>query len=245
MREWVATRWSFAKRCWEHAQHHVVTTVIGAVALVVGAYSEWGEVVSLPPVKHRLPLSWALVIALVCLSFILIEGGYRLLHTTGSGVLPTDPLVYFDILDHRESLERSTPLLIVNRGGSIAHKIRITPITLSVGSVTFKEVDTLPSSGDASKVEVDPLVGFVSVWINHDLFNALQHEANAMDKGSEKEFPKTVYATYENVSGKSFRVSFDLVYSPLNNILHDNHKTSPLAKRYKICEVRNTKIIAV
>jgi hypothetical protein len=152
---------------------------------------------------------------------------------------PSDPLVYFDI-ERRQDMTNSTPLVLHNRGASVAHRIRILPLQLGRGAVTFKEIDYIDVG---KKCESMPSVEFAHILWRNNLLNALHDEANAMGQGDAKEFVKTIQATYENVSGRQFRVSFDLVYSPLNKMLFDNHQGSPMAKFRPICEVKNTKIV--
>ena len=68
----------------------------------------------------------------------------RKLATVVSGKIEdSDPLVYVDVSDRRSQGERRTPFVLRNQGKSVAHKLQIKPIELSVGKAVFTEVDTL------------------------------------------------------------------------------------------------------
>ena len=155
---YVRTRWKYFQECWKHAQHHWVATVIATCAI---AYSTWTEYVEpfvdVPEFHfHKLPVSWALVIAFAALFFVVLEGSYRLRsQTVGNDLLPSDPLIYFELIDRRSELARRTPFEAHNRGKTVAHNILIHPIELGRRIATFKEVDSL-DTGD--KAEIIPVV---------------------------------------------------------------------------------------
>jgi len=235
---YVRTRWKYFQECWKHAQHHWVATVIATCAI---AYSTWTEYVEpfvdVPEFHfHKLPVSWALVIAFAALFFVVLEGSYRLRsQTVGNDLLPSDPLIYFELIDRRSELARRTPFEAHNRGKTVAHNILIHPIELGRRIATFKEVDSL-DTGD--KAEIIPEVTDMGLIFKYDILNFLRHEANESNKGTAMEFTVSAFATYKNHTGKRcFKVHCEIVYYLLNDALFREH--SLLSDVKPLVEIRH------
>lgn len=147
----------------------------------------------------------------------------------------SDPAIYVDVQSHRIQGTRRTPLTLHNRGKSVAHKIQVNPLSLSVGTATFTEIDTLNVD---QKCEALPTVDLAGPGFQNDLVNFLHHEANAKGKGSAKEFVTEASLTYQDVNGRrKFKVLFELMYSPFSKMMYEN--SGHVAT---ILEVRNTRI---
>jgi hypothetical protein len=155
-------RWRHFRECWEHAPHHRAVTVVAAIALGLSLYSEYVvpfvDVPSLDP-KHKLPLSWALVIALGCTLFIVLEGSYRLQYGVRiTGFSENDPKIVpecrWTAVAFDERIFQERPITIVNLGGSDAKDIQIAPIVTPNGRAEFKPIGYL-AKGKAENILPD------------------------------------------------------------------------------------------
>lgn len=153
-------------------------------------------------------------------------------------VKDSDPTIYVDIESRTIQGTRCTPLILHNSGKSIAHRIQVAPLALSLGTAIFKEVDYL---GVDKKSDALPIIELAGTQYRNDLVNFLHHEANAKDMGSVREFVIPASLTYQDVNGtRKFRVFFDLMYSPLNKMMYENS-----GHQATILEVRNTRIAVI
>jgi hypothetical protein len=75
------------------------------------------------------------------------------------------------------------------------------PVELSVGTVSFDEVDYL---GLDAKREVLPVIAGAPLALRHNFLNLMRAEANNTDKGVDTHFSVTMKATYSNTVNKRF-----------------------------------------
>jgi hypothetical protein len=77
-------RREYAKLCWKSARQHWFMSILGSAFILYSGVQTFSQNLDWGPIGHlserlpRLPLSWAIIIALAILVFILIEGGWRL-----------------------------------------------------------------------------------------------------------------------------------------------------------------------
>jgi hypothetical protein len=241
------TRAEHLSKCWKHGRNHWIVVMIGAFATAYGWVTTFGPQITLPAWAKqeswpKLSLSWVLVIVLVTLFFTLLEGSYRLHQSTANDdVLPSDPRIYFRLIDHRQELARRTPIELHNRGGSIAHKIVIHPVDMDRRRATFKEIDFLDVG---AKIEVIPEISGMSPIFKYDLLNFLRGGANDSGKGTEKEYRVSVFATYKDqTERRCFKVYFDIVYHLLNDALY--REKSLISDVKPLFEIRHIKTVRI
>lgn len=153
---------------------------------------------------------------------------------------PSDPRVYVEI-DDRTQTERMFPPTVVvlrNHGGDVAHKVEIEPLALTTDRITFEAVDTIPAGG---KSEVLPDVERVGVLQKHDIRAALLKEWNAAGK-LDPEFSRKLRVTYEDFRKRRFETSFDLVYSPIRDIIRQKGRNRALDEATTVLRVTNVEI---
>ena len=153
------------------------------------------------------------------------------------GLKDSDPHVFVNFLDMRNTLARRTVFELHNQGGSVAQKIVIEPVKLSPGVATFEEVDTL---GKDAKHESIPQIESVGWLYKYDFLNLVRLEVDRLGKAGDQEFFVPMVATYRDLIGTEFEVSFDFFYSPYNNLLHGESEILKKVKQFY--GIRNTKI---
>src|SRR5689334_540657 len=86
MSAYLRQRHAYLLKCWKHSKQHTITAVVMLVAGIWSAVSTYGAFFNLPTryvaTLPKLPVTWAVMIFLAGLVFILIEGGYRVLTTS-------------------------------------------------------------------------------------------------------------------------------------------------------------------
>jgi hypothetical protein len=240
-------RWNYLRECSEHAQHNVAVATVVGIAMVISVWTEWVEPFFVAPslsLHHKLPFSWAIVIFLAGLFFTTLEGSYRLLHeSVRSELLPSDPLLYFDVVDERNSFHHYVGFKVENRGGGVAHHISISPLETSRGRAAFEPIDSLDAKAECRAV---PKILGAGLF-QHDLINLIRHELNDLHIGGNRkdEFVRQLFATYRDFTGRRcIKVYFDLVYHPYNDAMRDAHNAGPARApelQRVICEVRHRK----
>jgi hypothetical protein len=153
------------------------------------------------------------------------------------GLKDSDPHVFVNFLDMRNTLARRTVFELHNQGGSVAQKIVIEPVKLSAGIANFEEVDTL---GKDAKHESIPQIEGVGWLYKYDFLNLVRLEVDRLGKAGDQEFFVPMIATYRDLIGTEFEVSFDFFYSPYNNLLHGESEILKKVKQFY--GIRNTKI---
>jgi hypothetical protein len=73
----------YFKKCWKFARHHKIAVAVAFAFAIYGILVDYGPILALPewskPDKWpKLPVSWALVVVLVAIAYILMEGGASL-----------------------------------------------------------------------------------------------------------------------------------------------------------------------
>lgn len=236
------TRLAHFKACWQSARSHWLFVLM---AILLTAYAAW---TTFEPAFADVP-DWArpekwpklqfhsvLVLVLLGLTWVLVEGSYRLNRGAKSlEISLDDPKVYFSFVDKRRDMHPRTPFSLRNRGGGIAHRIQIEPVKLGAGTATFKQLDFLDSE---TPMEVIPVVENANFIVKHNLLNLLQHEIN--NTGFiENGFTVPIRATYTNYSGKrKFATRCDFVFFNITDALHKDGVTpEQIRPRY---EIKNT-----
>jgi hypothetical protein len=132
--------------------------------------------------------------------------------------LPSDPDLYFELIDDRKARSRSTPFVVINRGGGVARKIQIHPITLSRGAAEFREIDHLDIKAKDERV---PEIANCAQPFMFDIFNLFQHEEPTGEKRIDNPLVVPAYATYrDSAESKCFTRHFEIFYYPLRDILY-------------------------
>jgi hypothetical protein len=248
--EFIKTRAKHLQQCWKHASNHWVVVVIGAFVTAYGWVTTFGPEVTMPAWAKqeswpKLPLPWVFVIVLTALLFTLIEGSYRLHQTTSNDdILPSDPWIYFKLIDHRYELARRTPIQLHNAGGGMAHKIVIHPVELGRRRAIFKEVDFL--TADAT-CEVIPEISEMTPTFKYDLLTFFRSEANDSGKGTEREYTVSVFATYKDQTEKRcFKVYFDIIYYLFNDAIYREKSENSLLSDVKpFFEIRHRRTVRI
>jgi hypothetical protein len=144
-------------------------------------------------------------------------------------LLLDDPYIYVRF----ETGRSNTRIILSNRGKSVAHRVQVQPVVLSVGTATVKKVDFLnPFDRAELQPEVDNRDG--------DLAKLFDLEANA--KHNAEDFTVPMSATYQDVTGgRHFKVTFNVAFFPTKNeINRDLINLGIVADLKPVFEVRDT-----
>jgi hypothetical protein len=156
------------------------------------------------------------------------------------------PRPYLEVRDTTESVPNKTPFVFTNRGGDVAHKIQVQPISINHRTVTFDPIEVIAVGEGNSTL---PTAVGLGVLQEHDILHLMVSEwdqafravtLGGLDVG---EWPKRLTITYQDFTGKQFEATADLIVFPIANTLRDKHGDSK--HEHKTVEVRNIKFKAV
>jgi hypothetical protein len=154
------------------------------------------------------------------------------------------PRPYLDVADSADSMFIRTSFVLTNRGGDVAHNVRILPLTINHKTVTFEMISALPINSEKSTIA---FIDNSGVMQQHDILSLMVHEWDAAFSGGGlaslevDEWPKELKITYEDFTGKKFEATLDLVVFPIQKTLADKHRSDWPNREYKVVEVRNIK----
>lgn len=151
-------------------------------------------------------------------------------------VSPRDPRVYADsIKETQDSIFPQTFFVLVNRGGDVAHKVKLEMLFKLRGrNVSFPDVEALPVNEPR---EVEPSIGEESLSRKHDVFHWLLEDWNANAGGLVEEWPKEMNLRWQNYRGEKFVCALTLVFYPIDYMLRRN-KNWPTAD-FRVSEFKN------
>src|ERR1700693_1120006 len=179
MRNYFETRWAHLRDCAKHAQKHWVAVVVMGLFVLYNLLTTWGPIVVLPrwmQQEHwpKIPFSIFVILLLVGLSLTLLEGSYRLHHYRPD---VSAPRIYpMELIDRRKSVNPHTAFLLKNQGGGVAHNVRIQPLKLSLGEISFGEKAFIGVGEQDEFITKVPVSGGGFVFARHSLFYALNKE---------------------------------------------------------------------
>jgi pyrimidine deaminase RibD-like protein len=140
--------------------------------------------------------------------------------STGPSVRECDPRVYLEVLESGGgSVFSKTPFVLHNRGGDVAHDVRIHPIKLKTSTITFESVGAL---APGNKGQVLPCMEGAGALAPHNIAHWLHRDWDSNGQLVE-EWSVCVRITYEDFAKKHFETALDLVYLPVKATFRDNH----------------------
>jgi hypothetical protein len=153
----------------------------------------------------------------------------------------TDPRVYpSSVMEPLNNLFPKTPFVLTNRGGEVAHKVRVEMLFKLKGkNVSFENIETLPVGESA---ETLPTIEGESLSTKHDIFHWLIADWNGESSGFTEDWPKPINIRWQDFSGKEFTAAATLVFHPIKYMLKSNNNwPGTAAKSYVTLEFKDLK----
>jgi len=126
----------------------------------------------------------------------------------------SDPRIYVDVLDEHQ-VDQITRLKLTNTGGGDAHRVQVCAVGLRTATVTFASVGVIPS-GDLAWIE--PSIDSYGMIKRRNLVFAMMKEWATFDDPNKTELAVPARVVYDDVQGKPFETTFDIVLDPVEEI---------------------------
>jgi hypothetical protein len=128
----------------------------------------------------------------------------------------SDPRIYVEVLDERRGIvDQITRLKLTNTGSGDAHRVQVCAVGLRTATVTFDSVGVIPFGSPAL---IEPSIDSYGVMQRRNLVFAMMKEWETFDDPNKTELAVPVRVVYDDVQGKPFETTFDIVLDPVEEI---------------------------
>jgi hypothetical protein len=140
---------------------------------------------------------------------------------------PRGPMVYVNVRSQNDGFRTKTEFVLTNHGPDVAHKVHIEPFHMRSGNIEFTGIEILEPK---HVKEILPVISRSSIFFKNNLSSLLLKEWDEARRGTS-EVAYRMRMLYEDVSQVEYETVFDLIYSPIQDILEK-----------PAFQIRNTKI---
>jgi hypothetical protein len=140
-------------------------------------------------------------------------------------VSDSDPRPYLEIKEAGDSMFVKTEFILHNRGGDVAHRVQIRPISVGYRTVTFPQVATIPKNENRKTFSIAS--GSTSQFNQNNFFHWLMEDWNEKAKATgsvlEEDYAVDVEIDFEDYSSqKKFEAKSELIFHPVRYLVaHD------------------------
>jgi hypothetical protein len=151
-------------------------------------------------------------------------------------VADSDPHVYIEPLNDEWVRSGNLPFLLQNRMGSIAHNIRIQPLTIGKTEISFPPLAHLDVNGQ-HKILPNIEGGLFQL---HDILSPLSKAWQAQGEPNE-DFKFSLVVEYTDVTKiKQFQATADLTYQSVQHLIVGNNALKAQVHSYEIIRLDDT-----
>ncbi len=151
------------------------------------------------------------------------------------GISESDPRIYVDVFDERQ-VDQITRLKLTNTGGGDAHRVQVCAVGLRTATVTFASVGVIPSGSPAL---IEPSIDSYGTIHRRNLVFAMMKEWETFDDPNKTELAVPARVVYDDVQGKPFETTFDIVLDPVEEI----RRKLGHAQRRAAIQTKNTSFV--